>query len=152
MQLLERIENDFKQALKEKDKLTVSILRMVKSAIHNKEIEKKSAALTEAEVAKVLTRQVQQHRDSIELFKKGNRPELVEKETKELEILKRYLPKQLSPQEITSVIETIIIQEGAKGKSDFPQVMKLAMSQLQGKADGKLVSQIVSEKLTPEKT
>lgn len=144
MEIKEKIENEFKKALKKRDKITVSTLRLLKSAIHNKEIEKKGEKLSDDEVIKVVAKQVQQHRDSIEYFKRGKRQELVEKETKELEILKMYLPKQASPEEITDIVKRIITETGAKEKSDFGKVMKLAMAELKGLADGKLVSKIVS--------
>ena len=147
MEVIERIESDFKKALKDKDKIVISTLRMVKSALHNKEIEKKGEKLQDAEVIKVIAKQVQQHRDSIEQFKKGKREELVEKETKEREILKKYLPKQLSPEEIANIVKNIITKTGTKDKSDFGKVMKLVMAELKGKADGKLVSEIVSHRL-----
>ena len=150
MEIIEKIESDFKKALKDKDKIVISTLRMVKSALHNKEIEKKGEKLQDAEVIKVITKQVQQHRDSIEQFTKGKRGDLVEKETKELEILKRYLPKQLSGEEITNVVKKIIAQCGAKNKSDFGKVMKAVMANLRGMADGKTVNQIVSAQLEPK--
>jgi uncharacterized protein YqeY len=149
MEMAKKIENDFKNALKEKDTVTVSTLRMVKAAIHNKEIEKRGEKLQEAEVVKIITKQVQQHQDSIEQFKKGGREDLVEKETKELEILKRYLPPQLSAQEITAIVKKIIAEVGAQGKADFGKVMKQVMAELKGKADGKVVNQIVSDLLKP---
>ena len=147
MEIKEKIENDFKQALKKQDKVVISTLRMLKSALHNKEIEKKGEELKDAQVLKIITKQVQEHQDSIEQFKKGKREELVEKETKEMEILKSYLPKQLSEEEITDVIKRIIKEVGAKEKSDFGKVMKSAMAELEGKADGKLVSKIASGQL-----
>lgn len=142
MEIGEKIENDFKEVLKKRDKIFISTLRMLKSAIHNKEIEKRGEALQEAELIRIVAKQVQQHKDSIEQFKKGKRQDLVEKETKELEILKRYLPEQLSADEIINVIKKIVKETGAKDKSDFGKVMKLAMAEFKGRADGKLVTQI----------
>ena len=147
MEISEKIENDFKEVLKKRDKIFISTLRMLKSAIHNKEIEKKGEALQEAELIRIVAKQVQQHKDSIEQFKKGKRQDLVEKETKELEILKRYLPEQLSADEITNVIKKIVKETGAKDKSDFGKVMKLAMAEFKGRADGKLVTQIAKANL-----
>lgn len=147
MQIREKIEDDFKQALKKRDKITISTLRMLKAAIQNKEIEKKGEKLQDGEVIKIIAGQVQQHQDSIEQFTKGKRQELVEKETGELEILKKYLPEQLSPEEIADVVKRVITETGAKGRPDFGKVMKLAMAELGGKADGKLVSQIASTQL-----
>jgi len=147
MEMREKIEDDFKQALKKRDKITISTLRMLKAAIQNKEIEKKGEKLQDGEVIKIIDRQVQEHQDSIEQFTKGKRQELVEKETGELEILKKYLPEQLSPQEIANVVKRVITETGAKGRSDFGKVMKLAMAEFGGKADGKLVSQIALTQL-----
>ena len=147
MEIGEKIENDFKEVLKKRDKIFISTLRMLKSAIHNKEIEKRGEALQEAELIRIVAKQVQQHKDSIEQFKKGKRQDLVEKETKELEILKRYLPEQLSADEITNVIKKIVKETGAKDKSDFGKVMKLAMAEFKGRADGKLVTQIAKANL-----
>ena len=147
MQIREKIEGDFKQALKKRDKITISTLRMLKAAIQNKEIEKKGEKLQDGEVIKIIARQVQQHQESIEQFKKGKRQELVEKEAGELEILNKYLPEQLSPEEIAGVVKRVITETGAKGRPDLGKVMKLAMAELGGKADGKLVSQIASAQL-----
>jgi len=150
MEIKEKIENDFKEALKKRDKVAVSTLRMLKSAIHNKEIEKRGEKLQNGEVLKIVSKQVQQHRDSIEQFTKGKRQDLVEKEIKELQILKIYLPRQLSSQEIANVVKRIIEEVGAKEKSDFGKVMKLVMPELKGKADGKVVSQTVLAHLVPK--
>ena len=147
MEMQKKIEEEFKQALKKRDQIAISTLRMLKSALHNKEIEKKAKELKDAEVIKVIAKQVQQHQESIEQFTKGQRKELVEKETKELEILKKYLPKQLSEEEISNVLRKVIKETGAKDKGDFGKVMKSAMAQLGGKADGKLISQIASGQL-----
>ena len=147
MEIKEKIEQDFKQALKAKDRIAVSTLRMLKSALHNKEIEKQGEKLTEGEVVKVIAKQVQQHRDSIEQFAKGKRQDLVEKETQELQVLKTYLPEQLSPEKIKDMVQRIITESTAKDKSDFGRVMKLVMAEIKGRADGKLVSQMVSAEL-----
>lgn len=149
MRILEKIENDFKGALKKRDAITISTLRMLKADLHNKEIENKGKPLEDAQVYKVVARQVKQHQESIEQFKQGKREELVEKETKELAILKEYLPEQLSCEEITNVVKKIIAEVGAVGVADFGKVMKLAVLKFKGKADGKLVSQIVSDQLKP---
>lgn len=151
MEIKAKIEADFKQALKVKDKIVISTLRMLKSAFHNKEIEKRGEKLSDQEVIKIIGKQVQQHRDSIEQFTKGQRQDLVEKESQELEILKRYLPQQLSPEKIGDIVQKIISTSGAKDKSDFGKIMKLAMAELRGKADGKLISEIVSAQLSLDK-
>lgn len=147
MEIRQRLESDFKEALKNKDKVAISTLRMLKAALHNREIEKKGEELKEPEVIKAITKQVQQHKDSIEQFAKGKREDLVKKETKELEILEKYLPKQLSQEQIIAVVKKVIAEVGAKDRSDFGKVMKSVMVSLSGKADGKVVSQAVSSQL-----
>ncbi len=147
MEIRQRLENDFKEALKNRDKVVLSTLRMLKAALHNKEIEKKGERLKGTEVIKAIAKQVQQHKDSIEQFTKGKREDLVKKEAKELEILEKYLPEQLSQEEIIAVVKKVIAEVGAKDKSDFGRVMKPVMASLGGKADGKVVSQVVSSQL-----
>lgn len=149
MRILEKIESDFKVAMKKRDTITISTLRMLKAALHNKEIENKGKPLEDAQVYKVVAHQVKQHHESIEQFRQGKREELVEKESQELAILKKYLPEQLSPEEITSVVKRIIQELGVSSPQDFGKVMKLAVLEFKGKADGKLVSQIVSDQLKP---
>ncbi len=151
MEIRRKIEEDFKQALREKDELTVSTLRMLKSALQNKEIEKKGKQLSDEEVLKIVAKQVQQHRDSIEQFTRGRRADLVDKESKELEILQKYLPRQLSAQEVGEVVKKVIAETGAKDKTAFGTVMKSVMAELKGRAEGKLVSQIVSAQLNLNK-
>ena len=147
MGILEKIDLDLKDALKKRDELTVSTLRLLKSAIHNREIEQKGKQLKGEEVIKLVKKQVQQRQDSVEQFKKGNRPELAEKENMELAILKKYLPEQLSAEAVTEIVKKVIAREGAEGKKDFGKVMKLAMAEIKGRADGKLINQIVSRQL-----
>lgn len=147
MEIKQKIESDFKTALKDKDQLAVSTLRMLKSALHNKEIEKKGEQLTPQEVVKVVSKQIKQREESIAQFKQGGRDELAEKESKEMELLKRYLPQQLSEKEVSQAVAKIIQQLGAKDRSELGKVMKAAMSELGGTADGKLVSSIVSAQL-----
>ena len=148
MEIREKIENDFKQALKNKDQVVVSTLRMLKAAIYNKQIEKKGEQLETAEVVKIIAKQLQQHQESIEQFKKGNRADLVEKETKELEVLKVYMPAQLSAEQVAEVVKKVIADSGVKDQKGFGQVMKLVMAELKGKAGGKLISQTVNQQLT----
>ena len=151
MELTQRIENDFKQALRNKQEVAVSTFRMLKAAIHNKEIEKKGASLEEGELIRILSKQIQQREDSIAQFTKGNRPDLAQKEKKELEILKKYVPEQLSELKLAQIVEQAIVESGSSDKSGFGQVMKIAMAKVKGRADGKLVSRIVSSKLSADK-
>lgn len=146
MTLKEQIEKDFVEAYKAKDELKSSTLRMIKSAIKNKEIAI-GKELDDAATAEVITREVKQRRDSAEEYIKGDRPELAEKEIKEIEILKTYLPKQLSEEEITKIVDNAIEKTGASSPKDIGKVMGIVMLEAKGKSDGSLVSKIVKNKL-----
>jgi len=146
--LEQKITNDLRNSIKNRDQIRTSTLRMIIASMKNLAIEKKAEELEDQDVIKVLSKQVKQHNDSIESFKKGNRADLVEKETKELEILKSYLPEQLGEGKIEEIIKKVIAQTGTSSKSDFGKVMKLSMQELKGQADGKLVTSIVQKLLT----
>ena len=145
--LLEKIDADLKSSMKEKNTLKVSVLRLVKSAVQNKAIEKKTESLSDDVVLDIIQRQVKQRRDSIEEFKKGNRQDLVDQESKEIDILKTYLPEQLSEADLKGIIQKAIETTGAKSKADMGKVMKEALVAAKGRADGKRVSQLVSSLL-----
>ena len=147
MGILQDIDNDLKEALKKKEEVAVSTIRMLKAALHNRKIEKKGEELSETEVLKVIAKQIKQREDSIEQFKKGGRQELVDKETEESEVLKRYVPEQMSDEEVAAIVKKVIEESGAKDKKDFGNVMKAVMTQVKGRADGKLISQMVSQQL-----
>jgi len=146
--LEEKIFNDYKQALKNKDTLRVSTLSFLRASISNALIEKRKKNLDDSEVIGLIKKQAKQRQDSIEQFKKGNRQDLADKETAELEILKSYLPTQLSEDEIKKIIEELIVATGAQGPKDMGKVMKGLMAQTAGQADGKLVSELVKERLS----
>ncbi len=148
MGLTQKLDNDLKAALKSQNKVKLSTLRMLKSAIHNKEILNKGTQLEEAEVIKIISKQMQQRKDSVEQFKKGNRADLVEQELQELKILQEYLPEQLSEEDVVAAVKKVVADLGAKNKSEFGNVMKAVMTELKGKADGKIVSRVVSEQLS----
>jgi hypothetical protein len=143
MSLEERIENEFKAALKQRDKIKVSTLRMLKADIINTKLDQNKKALKDEEIVKIIQRQVKQHKDSIEQFEKGKRPDLVEKEKKELDILLSYMPEQLSLEELKKIIADTIKELEATGKGEMGKVMKSVMERVKGRADGKKVSQIV---------
>lgn len=146
--LLQKIENDLKKALKEKNQIKFSLLRMLISDIHNEEIaKKKKGELTDEEVQEVIQRSVKRHRDSIEAFLKGGREDLVKKEKEEMEILIRYLPKQLTKEEIEKIVKEAIKKVKAVSMADLGKVMGIVMSQVKGKAEGKMVNQLVKEEL-----
>jgi hypothetical protein len=144
--LLERLENDFKVALKAKDGGKVSILRMLKASIKNKEIEKK-APLSDEDLYEILNSFVKRGKESIEQFSKAGRDDLVEKEKEEIEIIRSYLPEQLSEDEIRKVIQETIKETDAKGIGDLGKVMKIIMPKVKGRADGRLVNSLVREVL-----
>ena len=147
--LLQKIENDLKKALKEKNQIKFSLLRMLISDIHNEEIaKKKKGELTDEEVQEVIQRSVKRHRDSIEAFLKGGREDLVKKEKEEMEILIRYLPKQLTKEEIEKIVKEAIKKVKAVSMADLGKVMGIVMSQVKGKAEGKMVNEIVKKQLS----
>ena len=120
---------------------------MITASIQNIAIEKQSKEVKDEDILKIILKQVKQHNDSIESFKKGNRADLVEKEEKELKILKTYLPEQVSEEKITEIVKKIISQTSASSKSDFGKIMKLTMEDLRGAANGKTVSSVVQKLL-----
>jgi len=147
MALKDRVEKDYIEAMKQKDEVMVSTLRMLKSAIKNTEIQKRKE-LVDADVTEVIQSQIKSRRDSIELYKKGDRPELADKEEKEIEILKKYLPEQMGENEIRVFVQKAIHEVGAISAQDMGKVMGKVMPELKGKTDGSLVSKIVKVELS----
>lgn len=148
---LGKIKGDMLGALKSGDKFRADTLRYLLSAIHNAEISKgKDATLNEEELIEVLQKQVKQRQESIEAYKKGERADLVEKEQKELEIIKGYLPEQLPDGEIKKLAEEAIKEVGAKDPKDMGKVMGALMPKVKGLADGSVVSRVVKEQLSNE--
>lgn len=145
--LRSRLDSAFIEAQKAKDSLRVSVLRMIKAEIKNREIEKKQVKLTEDEIIQVINSAVKKARESIELFQKGGRQDLVDKESKEVAILSEFLPEQLSEAKIRDIIKNSIKSLGASSTKDLGNVMKDVMRETKGKADGRLVSQLVKEGL-----
>jgi hypothetical protein len=145
--LEEKIFNDYKQALKNKDTLRVSTLSFLRASISKALIEKRKKNLDDSEVISLIKKQAKQRQDSIEQFKKGNRQDLADKETAELEILKSYLPAELSAEEIKKIIDEAVSEAQAATAQDTGKVMKLVMPRVAGKADGKLVSELVRSRL-----
>ena len=144
--LKERLDGDLKDAMRNKDSVRRTVLRTIISEIRNAEIAKQEA-LDDEGVLVVMTKQAQQRRDSIEAFKSASRSDLVESESAELKIISGYLPEQLSEDEIEVVITEVISQVKAKGFSDMGKVMKEIMQRIRGRADGKMVSAIVTSRL-----
>lgn len=146
MSLLRRIDDDLKTSLKASDSLRVSVLRMTKAALKNRQIEKR-ADLSDEEIDAVLSSLAKQRREAIELFSKGGREDLAGKERQELSILQEYLPKQLAPEELDGIILAAVEETSAGGIKDLGKVMRLVMARVKGAADGKTVSQRVKETL-----
>ena len=147
MSLKERLEEDQKAALRSGEQLRLSVLRLLRSAIHYAEVER-GGPLEDDDVLTVISRQVKQRRESIEEFRKGQRPDLVEKEEAELAILQGYLPAQASREELESIAQQVISEVGARGGQDMGKVMPQVMARLRGRADGRLVSQVVQDLLS----
>ena len=141
------IEQGLKKALKERDTIRLSVFRMLLTAIKNKEVEK-IGSLTEDEFFALVKTSVKQHLESIESFKKGQRQELAEKEEKELEILKEFLPSQLTEEEVRKEIEQAIEEVEAKGQKDMGKVIKFIMGKFPGRIDGKALSEMVLKRLS----
>ena len=145
--LISKIDADLKTAMKAKDAVRMSVLRLLKTAISNRMIEKKVAELADGDVIALIRKDVKRHQESIEQFKKGKRDDLVKKEEAELEILRSYLPKDASLEDIKKAVKDAIEETGASSRKDFGRVIKAAMEKLGGACDGKAVSAIVSETL-----
>jgi uncharacterized protein YqeY len=146
MGLREKIEGDVNAALKSGAKDKVSTLRMLNAALKNKQIDKRRP-LTEEEVIESIRSLIKQRKDSIEQFAKGGRQDLVDKETAEVVVLEVYLPQQLSREELGALVREAVAQTGAQGARDMGKVMKALVPLLGGRADGKLVSELVKNAL-----
>ncbi|MER3447293.1 MAG: glutamyl-tRNA amidotransferase [Candidatus Dadabacteria bacterium] len=149
MNLRERISLDLKNALRGRRIIDLSVLRMLQSAIRNREIEKKKgdAGLTDEEVIEVVTSEIKKRKEAIEGYMKGQRQDLVDKEKAELEVLMNYMPSQMGEAEIRKEAKKAIEEAGAKIPQDMGRVMKILMPRMKGKADGALVNRIVKEEL-----
>ena len=147
----EQLQEELRQAMLAKDTLKTSVLRMLLSAVNYYEIQKGGAGYTarDEDVLSVIQKEAKQHKDSIEQFKNAGRTDLVEKETKELELLKKYLPKQLGKEEVRKLVKDAISQTGATSAKDMGRVMGVLMPKIKGKADGGMVSRIVKDSLVP---
>ena len=147
MGLYEKVNGEMVQATKEKDKLRLSVVRLIKTALHNLEIDLKRP-LDDQECLQLLSGMVKQRRDSIEQFRQGGRMDLVEKEQAELTFIQSFMPQQLSEEDIAKEIEKAIQEVGATGIKDMGKVMKILMPGLTGRADGKLVGEKVKARLS----
>jgi len=148
MSLEERLIEEMKGAMKSSDRLRLSTIRMIRSALKNKEIEIRKT-LEDEDVVKVIQAMVRKGEESVEQFQTGGRTDLVEKEKKEIEILKSFLPQPLSQDQILKIIDQSIQETQASSLKDIGKVMKSVMPKIGGKADGKLINQLVKERLSP---
>ena len=145
MPLKERISSDLKTAMKNANSFRVGVLRLLSASFQNEAIAKRTRGeegeLTELELIAVLKREAKKRKESVDIYRSANRPELAENEERELALIKEYLPPEVNPEEIEEVVKKII----ASGVSDFPSVMKSAVAEFKGAADGKVVAQTVKK-------
>ncbi|MFL5321946.1 MAG: GatB/YqeY domain-containing protein [Myxococcaceae bacterium] len=146
--LKEKIDADLKDAMRSKNELTLSVLRMLKSAVKYKEVEPGASALDDAGITTVIGTLIKQRRDSAEQFKAGGRADMAEKEEKEIAVLQSYLPQQLSKEELSAAVAAAIKESNAKSAKDMGAVMKAVMPKVQGKAEGKRISEEVKAQLS----
>jgi uncharacterized protein YqeY len=147
MSLYDTIQNDLKESLKKKDSVRTSTLRMLKSALQYATMDNKIEIPDDATIINTLRKQVKQRKDSIESYEKGGRPDLKELEEKELLILEAYLPTQISDEALDKIIKNAILDTGATSKKEMGLVIKATMEKTCGQADGKKISQRVSQLL-----
>ncbi len=147
--LEEKILKDYQEAMKSKDSRKSSVLSLLRAEMMNAAVAKKKGSLEDTEITAVIKKQIKQRQDSIEQFTKGNRPEMARKEEKEAEILKGYLPPEMPVDEVKAVIEQAIKDTGAQGMKEMGLVMKEVTARVSGRADGKMVSDLVRQRLSP---
>ena len=146
-QIIDLIKDDLKKAIKSQDNIKKLVYRFILSAIHNEEI-KLGKELDNDMVMKLMIKQAQQRKESIEAFKLGSREDLISKETKELKIIEQFLPKQIDESEIKNLAQQTINEVGAESVKDLGKVMPILMKKLAGKAEGKIVNKVVTELLS----
>lgn len=150
MTLLERVEKDFKQALQQKKAGDLEVLRGLKTSLHNREIELRAQKkeMTEEVILEVVQREVKKRREAAEMYKKGGREDLAQKEEKELNVLNKYLPEQLSDDKIKEIVLKAVKETGAAGPQDFGKVMGKVMPQIKGRVEGNKVREIIEKQLS----
>lgn len=142
MDILKKIDDDLSASLKARDDLRVSTLRMMKAALKNAEIEKRQkGGLKEEDITVVLSSLVKQRRESVEQYTKAGRPDLADKESREIEIIQEYLPEQLSEEEIEGLIRLAIQETGVTSVQEIGRLMKVLMPKVKGRADGRIVNE-----------
>jgi uncharacterized protein len=148
MSLVEAIENDFKKAMLDRNKDLANLLRLLKAGFKNEMINLKVDELSDEKALSVITHEAKKRKDSIEQFNKGNRPDLAEIEQSELDLIKKYLPEQMSEDELRKIVEEVVGSMGSVAPSQFGAVMGQVMGRVKGKADGNMVSSLVKETLS----
>ncbi|MDP5273089.1 GatB/YqeY domain-containing protein [Chengkuizengella axinellae] len=146
MSLIEKLNADMKQAMRDKEKLKLTVIRMIRSAIKDIEINERRTP-DDNDALAVITRELKQRKDSLQEFKNAGRDDLVEKLEAEINIINEYLPQQLSEEEIIEIVQQTIQEVGASSKADMGKVMGALMPKVKGRADGKLVNQAVQKLL-----
>ncbi|GGI62893.1 GatB/YqeY domain-containing protein [Limosilactobacillus caviae] len=146
MSLLQQLTSDMVTAMKKRDKETLNVVRMLKATVQNEQIELGHDLNSNEEIA-VMAQEYKQRKESLEEFEKAGREDLISQAKKELAIVESYMPKQLSKDEVTNIVEGVINELNASSMKDFGKVMKSVMPKVQGQADGKLVNQVVKEQL-----
>lgn len=144
--LRDRLTEEMKGAMKARDDIRLSVIRLVRSSVKNREIESRHE-LADGEIIEVISTLVKQRRESIRMFGEAGRADLVEKEEKELAVLLTFLPQQLTREEVESLVAKVVADCGAQGPKDMGKVMKAIMPHVAGRADGSIVSAVVKEKL-----
>ncbi|MEN1969357.1 GatB/YqeY domain-containing protein [Lentibacillus sp. N15] len=148
MSLIEQLNQDMKQAMKQKDKEKLSVIRMVKASLQNESIKLSKEQLSADEELTILSRELKQRKDSLQEFKSAGRDDLVEKLDMEIHILQEYMPQQLSDNELEAIVQSTIQEINATTKSDMGKVMSAIMPKVKGKADGAKVNQLVQNHLS----
>ncbi len=147
MSTKDKLNENLKQAMKARDNLRLSVVRMILAAVRNREIERRSE-LDDQGISELLSTLAKQRRESVRLYRDGNRPDLVAKEEAELAVLEEFLPEQLTAEELSGMIERVIAETGAEGTKDIGRVMKALSPLIAGRADGKSASEMAREKLS----
>ena len=145
--LKQKLTDDLKQALRGRDKVRCSVIRLVMAAIKNAEIARQ-VTLNDTDILGVIAKDVRQHQESIDAFRQGNRQDLVAQEEAELAVLKEYLPQQMTREEIIAAARQVIEEVGARGPGDKGKVMPKLIAQLKGRADGREINAVVTELLS----
>ncbi len=148
MSLLDRLNDDMKQAMKNKEKEKLAVIRMLKASLQNEAIKHGKQQLSEDEELTVLSREVKQRKDSLQEFQNAGRDDLVEKLQAELTYVEIYMPKQLSEEEVSAIVQETVAEVGASSKADMGRVMGAIMPKVKGKADGALVNKLVLHHLS----